>query len=137
MEDDRFKLVWEFEYKQGKYKVRRPHHTLEDRVGKRIWLVDMACPKEQNTEEKYQEKLNKYQQLAFETREKRPGFHLELILLVIGRLGGGINKLQQLIDKLIRNENEPECVVRNMQKTVLMESEILLCRVHSKVVQED
>lgn len=138
VENDKFKMVWDFEYKLRKYnKSRRPDLTLEDRDGKHIWLVDMACPQEQNIEAKHREKLNKYQQLAFETREKRLGFHVEIIPLVIGCLGGGIKKLQQQIKKLIPHEKDARWVVRTMQKTVLMESETLLRKVLSKVVQED
>ena len=55
MENDKFKLMWDFEFKLRKYDkatCRRPDLTLEDMVGKRIWLVDMACPEEQSIEEK-------------------------------------------------------------------------------------
>ena len=56
MENDKFELVWNFEYKLRIYnKARRPDLTLEDRVGKRIWLVHMACPQEQNIGEKHRE----------------------------------------------------------------------------------
>ena len=57
MENDKFKLMWDFEYKLIKYnKARRPDLTPEDRVGKRIWLLDIACcPQEQNIEEKHWE----------------------------------------------------------------------------------
>ena len=138
MENDQLKLLWHFEYKLRKYnKARRPDITQEDKVGKRIWLEDMACPHEQNIEEKHWEKLNKDQQLAFETRGKRPGLYVEMIPMVIGCLGGGINKLQQQIDKLIWHEKETKWVARNIQKIVLMESEILLRKVVSNVVQED
>ena len=57
--------------------------------------------------------------------------------MVIGCLGAGIHKLQQQIDKLIQHDKEAQWVVRNMQKTALMESETLLRNVVSKVVQED
>ena len=138
MENDKFKLMWHFEYKLRKYnKARRPDLTLEDRVGKLIWLIDMTCPREQSIEEKHLEKLNKYQQLAFETRDKRLGFQVEIIPLVIGCLEGGINKLQQQMEKLIRHEKEDKQVVRNMQKRVLMESETLLRKLLSKVIRVD
>ena len=38
----------------------------------------MACPQENNIEAKVKEKLDKYQQLAFETRENRLGTKLKL-----------------------------------------------------------
>ena len=68
-------------------------------------------------------------------REKRPGFHVEIIPMIIGCPGGGINKLQQQIDKLIRHDKEAEWVVRNMQMTALMESERLLRKVLSNECQ--
>ena len=42
-----------------------------------------------NTESngKYREKLNKYQQLIFTTREKRPGYNVEILPMIIGCLG--------------------------------------------------
>ena len=87
MENDQSKLLWDFEYKLRKYdKARRPDITQEGKVGKRIWLEDMACPHEQNIEEKHWEKLNKDQQLAFETRGKLPGLHVEMIPMAIGCL---------------------------------------------------
>ena len=70
-------------------------------------------------------------------RENCLGFYVEIIRMVKGCLGGGINKLQQQIDKLIQHEKEAKWVVRNMQKKVLMESETLLRKELSKVVQED
>ena len=48
-----------------------------------------------------------------------------------------VSILQQQIDKLIRHEKEAKWLVRNMQKTVLMESETMLRKVLSKEVQED
>ena len=43
------------------------------------------------------EKLKKYQQLAFETREKRSGFRVEIVPLVTGCLGGGMARLEEQI----------------------------------------
>ena len=62
---------------------------------------------------------------------------MEITSLVMGYLGGDMNKLQQEVDKLIRHEKEAEWVVRNMQKTVLMESEIPFGKVVIKVIQKD
>ena len=62
MENDKLKLMWDFEQKLRKYdKVRRTDITQQDRVEKRIWLENMACSHEQNIEEKHWEKLNKDQ----------------------------------------------------------------------------
>ena len=58
MENDKFKFMWDFEYKLRKYKkARRPDLALEDRVAKRIWLVDIVCPQEQSFEKKMSGKV--------------------------------------------------------------------------------
>jgi len=44
---------------------------LEDKERKIIWICDMTCPQQQNLNTKRLEKLTKYQQLAFEMRERR------------------------------------------------------------------
>ena len=52
--------------------ARRLDLTLKDLDKRKIWLVDMACPLESNIQEKLREKRTKYQQLAFEIRERNP-----------------------------------------------------------------
>ena len=54
----------------------------------------MACPAQANIANKRREKLQKYQQLAFEIRERRVGFMVEIVTLLIGCLGGGMEKLK-------------------------------------------
>ena len=61
-----------------------------------IWLVDMACPVESNIEEKLREKRTKYQQLAFEIRERRLGY------MLYGCLGRGMKKLEQMAKLILR-----------------------------------
>ena len=50
----------------------------------------MVCPNEKNIDETYNEKLRKYQQFAFEFRERRPGSRIDIVLIVIGCMGGGL-----------------------------------------------
>ena len=40
--------------------ARRPNLTLEDRIEKKIMIIDMACPNESNKEKKREEKVKKY-----------------------------------------------------------------------------
>ena len=54
-------------------------------------IIAMTCPSDQN---KY-EKLQKYQQLAYKIREKRPGYHVDILPVVIGCMRGGANKLRE------------------------------------------
>ena len=53
------------------------------------------------------------------------GFIVEIVPLVIGCLGGGMVKLEEQIKKLIKGKSRQQWVVREMQKTVLMESETI------------
>ena len=132
------KLVWDFEYKlRQSSSARRPDLTLEDKETTRIWICDMACPQENNIEAKVKEKLDKYQQLAFETRENRVGYRVEVVPLIVGFLGGGIGKLWKNVEKVIETEAETERIVKEMQKTVLMDSESIMRKVLSGVVQPE
>ena len=54
-------------------KARRLDLTLEDERKKEINIVDMACPEEGNEIVKRNEKIQKYQQLCFELRERQQG----------------------------------------------------------------
>ena len=67
--------------------TRRPDLTLDDLYELKIFLVDVACPVHRG--ESYGN-----QQLAFETRERREGYTVEVTPFVIGCLGGGIKKLE-------------------------------------------
>ena len=74
--------------------ARRPDVMIENDEEKKLWIVDMAYPNEKNIGEKHREKLTKYQQLAFEMREKRPEFRVEIVPIVIGCLGGGMKQVE-------------------------------------------
>ena len=91
----------------------------------------MTCPSDQN---KY-EKLQKYQQLAYKIREKRPGYHVDILPVVIGCMRGGVNKLREQIAKVL--ETEKQKITRtwsNMIKTVLAESERLIRKGLSNII---
>ena len=53
----------------------------------------MACPKENNTEKKRLEKRINYRQFAFKIRERRPGFKVKVVPLVISAFGGGVKEI--------------------------------------------
>ena len=79
-ENDKGKLVWDFEFNlQKSTTARRPDLILEDKEKKRIWICDMACPQQRNIKTKRIEKLMKNRQLAFETREQRPDYVVTVV----------------------------------------------------------
>ena len=70
LENNKTKLVWDFEFHvQKATTARRPDLILELKTDKKIWICGMACPQQINIVAKRIEKLTKYRQLAFETRE--------------------------------------------------------------------
>ena len=90
IESKDFQLSWDFEYHLRKTTTaRRPDVTIELKKEK-IYLVDMACPNEGNVNAKHLEKIEKYQQLAFEILERRQGYKVMITPIVIGCLGGGM-----------------------------------------------
>ena len=95
----------------------------------------MACPMESNIERKIVEKLTKYRQLAYEIRERRKEYLVEIVPLVIGCCGGGFGKVVNGMNKTIEEENISIRTAREMQKTVVMESETIIRKVLSGLIQ--
>ena len=115
---------------------RRPDLTLEDTTNKTILLIDMACPIESNKDTKRMNKITRYRQLCFELRERREGFTVNVIPTIIGCLGGGIKELKENLKRIFENDNDKEFefLAREMQKTVLWESESLMRKVLSRLL---
>ena len=113
--------------------TRRPDLTLEDEEKKTIFLVDMECPNEANRQMKREEKIKKYEQLCFELRERRESYTVKVIPIVIGCLGGGMKELKTDMQKIFEHENEKEfyTTMREIQTTVLWESESMIRKVSS------
>ena len=139
LENDRAKIVWDFEFKtRKKTRARRPDVILEDKEVKNIFIVDMLCPMECNIEEKRTEKLNKYRQLAFETRERRKGYIVELHPIVIGSLGGGGNGVFKVLRRIFGGREKRTCeILGEMTKVVLWEGESMIRKILSGLIQEE
>ena len=135
-ENDKGKLVWDFEFNLRKTTMaRRPDLILEDNEKKKIWICDMACPQQHNIETKRIEKLTKYRQLAFETRERRQDYVVTLPL-IIGALGGDMRQVAKDVGMIFENNDVTKKTICEMQKTVLMDSEITARKVLSGLIQE-
>ena len=94
----------------------------------------MACLSENNVDTKHGEKLQKYQQLAFDIRQIRPGYNVMITLIVIGCLGGGVTNK---IGRLISDEKKTRAVSKEMVKTVLFESESITRNELSGLIQDE
>ena len=94
----------------------------------------MACPYESNIREKRIEKLRKYQQLAVQMRKRREQYRVIVLPLVIGCLGGGLKQLTKDIKVLFKPE-DMNSILSEMQKVVLWDSETILRKVTSGLIQ--
>ena len=54
----------------------------------------MVCTQQNNIGANRTEKLTKYRQLAFEKRERRPGYAIYVVPVAVGALGGGMKALK-------------------------------------------
>ena len=136
MENNKAKLLWDFEFHQRKTTTaRRLDLILEFKTDKKIWICDMAWPRQNNIEARRTEKLTEYGQLAFETRERRPGYEICVVPVVVGALGSGIKALKVVLKKIFNNNALLDEVVAVMQKPVLMDSESTFRRVMSGLIQ--
>merc|ERR1712183_570105 len=47
IENGEWKVMWDFQYQGRKENInRRPDLTIENKIKRKIWLYDMACPME-------------------------------------------------------------------------------------------
>ena len=65
------------------------------------------------------EKLTKYRQLAFETRERHPGYVIKVIPVIIGALGGGMKLLKTELKTIFDDQELVDKIGGEMQRTVL------------------
>ena len=125
IENDKAKLLWEFKLNLRKTTTsRRPDLILEEK--EKIWICDMTCPQQHNIEAKRLEKLTKYRQLAFKMRERRLGYEIIVVPVIIG---GGMRKMMSDIFKDFRKDEVVKKSAAEMQNTVLMDSETTLRKV--------
>ena len=97
----------------------------------------MACPQENNIEKKRIEKRTNYRQLALEIRERILGFKVKVVPLVISAFGGGIKEILKELVNMFGRDDLCERIVAEMQKTILMDSETIIRKVLSGLVQSD
>ena len=64
----------------------------------------MACPQQWNIEVKRLEKLTKYRQLDYESRERHPEYEIMVVPQVIRTVGGGIRKTMVDIGKVFESK---------------------------------
>ena len=75
---------------------------------------------------------------AFEVTERRPGYRVEVIPIVIGCMGGGVGVMreQEVVRKILIN-SDTDKVCREMLRTAVMEWESILRKVITNIVTGD
>ena len=94
----------------------------------------MSCPQENNIEKKRLEKKSNYKQLAIEIRERRPGFEVKVVPLV-SVFGGCLKEILKKLKNMFDKDDLCERIVPEMQKTILMDSEIIIKKVLLRFIQ--
>ena len=136
LENSQAKLVWDFEFNLRKATTtRRPDLMLEEGQTKTIRICDMACSQENNLEIKTLEKRTNYRQLAFEIGERRPGFKVKVVPLVISVFGGDHKEMLKELENMFKINDLCERIGAEMKKTVFMNSETIIRKVLSGLVQ--
>ena len=138
LENDKVELVWNFAFQLWKTTtVKRPDLILELKTDKKIWICYIACLQQNSIGVNRTERLTKYMQLPFETRERRPGCEIYMVPVVVRTLGSGIKVLKVNLKKIFDKNELLDEVVAMMQKTVLMDSKSMVRRVMSDLIQGD
>ena len=96
----------------------------------------MACPKENNTVTKLDEKWTNYRQLAYrQLREQRAEYKIYVIPVVIRALGGHIKEAIDEVKKIFKEDDLSEKIVGEMPWTILMKGETIIRKILSGLVQ--
>ena len=72
-----------------------------------------------------------------EIREKRPGFKVKDVPLIISASSGGVKEVLKEPENMLEKDDLCEKIVAEMQKTILMDSETIILKVLSGRVQSD
>ena len=95
---------------------RRPDIVVIDKDNKRALLIDIAVPPDATVEEKEQEKMDRYQDLARELKRLRK-VETKIIPIVVGTLGTVAKGLEKNFKKARSN-----ATVELLQKAALLAS---------------
>ena len=79
----RTKILW----------ARHPDIFLRDKMNRHLYLIEMAVAWDSIQEETRTEKQSKYGELRADLRTQFPGYHMNLVPVVIGGLGIGTHRL--------------------------------------------
>jgi hypothetical protein len=114
LENERYELYWD----RTIISNNRPDITLIDKVKKKTFLIDTAIPSDHRSQLKYNEKKDKYKDLAVEIKQIRRQEEVTIVPIIItasGLIPTGLTK------ELIKIEADNKIIYR-MQKSVLLDA---------------
>ena len=86
--ENEVRITWDMTiYTDKKLKNNRPDITVMQRNTKEWTLIDIAVPADQNVLKTEQEKVEKYQDLAFEMKRCHGASKVSVVPIVVGALG--------------------------------------------------
>ena len=94
-------------------------------------------PAREQYKKKRLEKRANYGQLACEIKKRRPGFKVRVVPLVISVFCGGVKEILKELENMFEKDDLRERIVAEMQKTISMDSENIIRKVFSELVQSD
>ena len=96
----------------------------------------MACPKEKNIKEKHRDKLSiKNSHLRYEKEDNV--IEWKSYQLLLDALEEGRKQVQEQVKKIIQDENTMKKTCNEMLKTVFIESEMILKKKMSGIIQAE
>ena len=100
-------------------KLFRPDAKLRLKQERQIFILEMAVPRINNREIKYQEKIDKYQNVLNELKLDHPNYEVNQLTFIIDVLGGHSKHLRVNISKIVKDKARIKRIIYNMQKSVL------------------
>ena len=123
-ETNDIKTLWDFNIHTDKHiKHRRPDIVLHNKREKTVIIIDVAIPADVKT--KYNEKLEKYTDLAHEIKGIWQLKAVKIIPIIVGALGAIPKETEDALKKI----NAP--ILSSLQKSALLDTAGILHRVLS------
>ena len=125
--NDSCRIYWNYSFPTSRQiQANKPDIVLVDFDVKTIYVIEFSAPAESNISVKEDEKRMKYQDLLFEIRKGYRGFHVKLVVLIIGVLGGIRNTFLSNLKEIPACRKHAQNIASRMQKAVILGSLRLL-----------
>ena len=116
------KILWDIPIPMDKDIVaHRRGVSIQDKMNRWLYLIEMAITRDSTQVERRADKLSKYGELCADLRRQFPGYHLNLVPVVVGVLGTVTHHLVGDLGRLPTAAKTKSQIV-GMQRSVLCSS---------------